>query len=135
MTPLPVLVFDGDCGFCTASVRFAERWIGSMPAVVSYQSLDADGDLARLGLSAEACAVAVQYVARDRAVYAAHDAVAALLLGAGRGWWFLGALLRAPGVHALAGVVYRWVARNRHRLPGATDRCSLSSTSSSSRAR
>ena len=51
------------------------------------------------------------------------------------GWWVLGALLRAPGLHALAGLAYRWVARNRHRLPGASDLCSLSSTNSSSSAR
>lgn len=133
--PVPVLVYDGDCGFCTASVRQAQRWIGSMPTVASYQSLAATGDLSRLGLTADRCSEAVQYVARDRAVYSAHDAVAAVLLGAGRGWWVLGALLRAPGLHALAGVAYRWVARNRHRLPGASDRCSLSSTNNSSSAR
>ena len=33
----------------------------------------------------------------------------------------LGAALLLPGVNALAGVVYRWVARNRHRFPGGTD--------------
>jgi predicted DCC family thiol-disulfide oxidoreductase YuxK len=126
---VPVLVYDGDCGFCSASARFGQRWIGRMPTVASYQALEASGALGRLGLTPERCSLAVQYVARDRAVYSAHDAVAALLLGAGRGWWVLGALLRAPGIHALAGVAYRCVARNRHRLPGATDRCSLSSTS------
>lgn len=132
---VPVLVYDGDCGFCTASVRVAQRWIRKMPAVAPYQTLAASGDLTRLGLTTDRCSQAVQYVARDRAVYSAHDAVAALLLGAGVGWWVLGALLRAPGIHALAGVAYRWVARNRHRLPGASDRCSLSSTNSSSSAR
>lgn len=132
---LPVLVYDGDCGFCTASARFGQRWIRRMPTVASYQSLDASGALVRLGLTPERCSLAVQYVARDRAVYSAHDAVAAVLLAAGRGWWVLGALLRAPGIHALAGVAYRWVARNRHRLPGATDLCSLSSTNKPSSAR
>ena len=28
-------------------------------------------------------------------------------------------------VNTLAGIVYRWVARNRHRLPGGTPACSL----------
>jgi predicted DCC family thiol-disulfide oxidoreductase YuxK len=67
----------------------------------------------------------VRYVARDHHVYAGEDAVAALLLGAGKGWWLLGAMLRLPGIHWLAGVAYRWVARNRHRLPGGTPACSL----------
>jgi predicted DCC family thiol-disulfide oxidoreductase YuxK len=118
---LPLLVFDGDCAFCSSSVRAGQRLIGRMPNVVAYQF----ADLPSLGLTPEECAAAVRYVARDHHVYAGEDAVAALLLGAGRGWWFLGALIRVPGIHWLAGVAYRWVARNRHRLPGGTPACSL----------
>jgi predicted DCC family thiol-disulfide oxidoreductase YuxK len=121
VTVLPVLVFDGDCAFCSSTVRAAQRWIGNMPAVEPYQTTD----LAALGLTAAQCVEAVQYVARDHRVYSAHDAVSALLLGAGRGWWVLGALLHLPGVHWLSGVAYRWVARHRHQLPGGTPACSL----------
>lgn len=122
---LPVLVFDGDCAFCSSSVRVAQRWIRRMPVVVPYQR----APLERLGLTAEQCAAAVQYVARDHRVHSAHDAVSVLLLAAGKGWWFLGAALRLPGVHWFSGVVYRWVARNRHRLPGGTPECSLTERS------
>jgi len=118
---LPVLVFDGDCAFCSSSVRFAQRWIGRMPTVVPYQRTN----LAALGLTEAACQVAVQYVARDHRVHAAEDGVSALLLAAGKGWWLLGALMRVPGIHWPSGVAYRWVARNRHRLPGGTTACSL----------
>lgn len=118
---LPVLVYDGDCAFCSSSVRVAQRWIRRMPHVVPYQR----ADLARLGLTEQQCALAVQYVARDHRVHSAHDAVSATLLSAGKGWWVLGALLHLPGVHWLSGVLYRWVARNRHRLPGGTPACSL----------
>jgi predicted DCC family thiol-disulfide oxidoreductase YuxK len=120
-TDLPCLVFDGDCAFCSSSVRFGQRWIRRMPTAVPYQR----ADLVRYGLTEAECAAAVQYIARDHQVYRAHDAVSALLLGAGRGWWVLGALLRVPGVHWLSGVVYRWVARNRHRLPGGTAACAI----------
>ena len=109
---LPVMVFDGDCAFCSASVSWGRRRIRRMPATVPFQS----ADLAALRLTLEACTVAVQYVDRDARVYAAHDAVAAMLRDAGKGWRVLGALLRVPGIHWLAGVVYRWVARNRHRI-------------------
>jgi predicted DCC family thiol-disulfide oxidoreductase YuxK len=119
---LPVLVFDGDCAFCSSSVRAAQRWIGDMPAAVPYQR----AELASLGLTEAECLTAVRYVARDHRAYAGEDAVAALLMGAGKGWWFLGALMRVPGLHWLAGVAYRWVARNRHRLPGGTPACSIS---------
>ena len=120
-----MLVFDGDCAFCSSSVRAAQRWIGTMPTVVPFQR----ADLASLGLTEPDCAAAVQYVDRDRRVHSGEDAVVAALLGAGGGWWLLGAVLRAPGIHWLAGVGYRWVARNRHRLPGGTTACSLSDRS------
>lgn len=132
---LPLLVIDGDCAFCQASVGWGQRIVARFPAVDTWQRLEEAGLLGGLGLDAARCAEAVQYVALDRRVQSAHDAVSALLLAAGRGWWVLGALMRLPGVHWVCGHAYRWVARNRHRLPGGSDRCSLSSAASSSRAR
>ncbi|MEQ1701337.1 MAG: DUF393 domain-containing protein [Ilumatobacteraceae bacterium] len=118
---LPLLVFDGDCAFCSSSVRAGQRWIKRMPTAQPYQFIE----LEPLGLTAERCNAAVQYVAADRRVYSAHDAVIMLLRASGRGWWLLGSLMRLPGIHWLSGVVYRWVARNRHRLPGGTAACAL----------
>ena len=118
---VPVLVFDGDCAFCTSTVNVATRWIRRMPTTVPYQF----ADLERLGLTEAACRDAVQYVARDRRILAAEDAVAGVLLAAGKGWWLLGALMHLPGAHWLSGVAYRWVARNRYRLPGGTAACQL----------
>ncbi|MBM6404770.1 DUF393 domain-containing protein [Phycicoccus sp. CSK15P-2] len=119
----PVLVFDGDCAFCTTSAD-ALRRLRRSPAdfgVEPWQHLD----LTSLGLSEDACAEAVQWVAADGRVSGAERAVARSLL-ASRAWVRpVGALLLAPGVRPLAGAVYRWVARNRHRLPGGTPACSL----------
>ncbi len=92
-----------------------------MPAAQPYQFLE----LAEFGLTAEQCNVAVQFVEANRTVYSAHDAVSMLLRASGRGWWVLGSLMRVPGIHWLSGVVYRWVARNRHRLPGGTAACAI----------
>ncbi len=92
-----------------------------MTPATPYQA----ADLAALGLDEVRCRTAVQYVTRGAEVRSAQDAVAATLLAAGKGWWVLGALLHVPGVHWLAGVVYRWVARNRHRL-SSSDTCSIS---------
>lgn len=118
---LPVLVFDGDCAFCQRSVEWGRRHIATMPTTVAYQS----ANLVVLGLTEHECATAVQYVARDHQVCAAHDAVSAVLLGAGKGWWVLGALMHVPGVHWLCGVVYRWVARNRHRFTRGPASCAV----------
>jgi len=118
---LPVLVFDGDCAFCSSSVRWGQRWIRRMPRAEPYQFLDLDS----LGLTTTQCNAAVQFVTAERRVLSANDAVSALLVGAGRGWRVIGVLMRVPGLHWLSGVVYRCVARNRYRLPGGTAACAM----------
>ena len=120
-TDRPLLVFDGDCAFCTRSVRFVERRIKRHPVTRSWQSLD----LEPLGLTEAMCAEAVQLVAVDGAVSSAHIAIARTLLYGRRGWAVIGRLMLLPGVRSIVGVVYRWVARNRHRMPGGTAACSV----------
>lgn len=115
------LVYDGGCGFCTASVRLALR-LGLRPrVVVPYQ----EADLAALGLTEGAAADAVQWVGDDGARGAGHEAVALLLQAGGPGWSQLGRLLLSPPLSVLAAAVYRLVARHRGRLPGGPPACSL----------
>lgn len=63
---LPVLVFDGDCAFCTRSAEVAERWVrsGDGYAVAPWQHLD----LAALGLTAAQCDAALTFVDAQGAV-------------------------------------------------------------------
>ena len=114
------LVFDGDCTFCSSSARFLVRAAPSDAAVVAWQRTDLDG----LGLTPEACGLAVQWVAGGRRSTGA--AAIADYLRTSRPWWRLaGALLGSGAGLRLASPVYRWVARNRHRLPGGTPACRL----------
>lgn len=115
----PVLIFDGDCAFCSSSVRFIERRIRKHPECRPWQHLD----LSEFGLAQQECERAVQYVDAQGNVHEAQDAIAELLIDAGRGWSMCGRLMSLPGVRRLAGVSYRLIARNRHRLPGGTPRC------------
>ena len=119
-----VLVFDGDCGICTTLAGVASTHVrrpGDGLVISAYQDLD----LAPLGLSAAQCDEALQWVAPDGTVSSAQNAVARLLLR-GRLWQRpAGLVLLMPGVTWVAGVVYRWVAANRHRLPGGTPACSM----------
>lgn len=117
----PVLVFDGDCAFCTTSAQFAERRMKRHPTIVAWQFSDLDD----LGLTQAQCEEALQWVGADGSIESGHLAVSRLLMHAGRLWWPLGAVLRVPGISWLAGVVYRTIARNRHRMPGGTPACSL----------
>jgi len=118
---LPILVFDGDCGFCTTSARFLVRWVirGRPVTVAPWQRLD----LAGLGLTPEQCRLAVQWVAIDARPVSGHVAIAAALRAGHPVWRPVGVLLVAPGLSWLGGRLYSWVAAHRYALPGGTPAC------------
>ncbi|GAA0832222.1 DUF393 domain-containing protein [Streptosporangium amethystogenes subsp. fukuiense] len=120
MTGRPVLIFDGDCGFCTTSVRFAERRIGVRALVVPWQF----ADLPALGVTRERAEREVLWV-QGGGVYGGAQAVARLLIAAGLPWSPLGFALRVPPLRWAAQGLYRLIAGNRHRLPGGTPACAL----------
>ncbi|MFG2094195.1 thiol-disulfide oxidoreductase DCC family protein [Streptomyces sp. NPDC048612] len=119
----PVLVYDGDCAFCTSSVRFAQRWLRPRCAATPWQF----ADLAELGVSRRRAEHEVLWVTPAGAVHGGAQAVAKLLLSAPCGWPVVGALLTLPPVRWIAHGVYRLIARNRHRMPGGTAACALPS--------
>ncbi len=107
-TPTPTLVYDGECEFCTACVRFLARRTILPLASVAYQS----ADLAALGLTREECADAVQWVADGRTV-SAHLAVAAALRHARMPWPLAGIVISLPGIRRVAAATYRKIAARR----------------------
>lgn len=114
-----VLLYDGDCSFCTSCARLIERRIRPATAIVPSQLADLD----ELGVTEEQATEALQWVGADGAVRSGHEAVAAMLATAGPAWRWLGSLLTLPGASNLAAAVYALVAANRHRLPGGTPAC------------
>jgi predicted DCC family thiol-disulfide oxidoreductase YuxK len=114
----PVLVFDGDCAFCTSCVRALER-IGPDAEIVAWQLTD----LAELGLTEQQAIDAVQWVEPDGTVRSGHEAIAAALGTAGGIWKIAGRGIVLPGISPVAATGYRLVADNRHRLPGGTPAC------------
>jgi predicted DCC family thiol-disulfide oxidoreductase YuxK len=121
----PVLVYDGDCGFCTTCVHFLER-IGPDAEIVAWQLTD----LAELGLTEEQAADAVQLVQTDGTVHSGHEAIAAVLGTARRVWRIVGRALLLPGISWIAARAYRLVADNRYRLPGGTPACAVTAKDS-----
>lgn len=117
----PTFVFDGDCAFCSACARFVERRIPTPAKVVPYQF----ADLPALGLAVAQCEQAVQWVGADGDTAAGPDAIARLLGSSTGVWRTVGALLRPAPVRALAWPAYRWVARNRDKMPGGTAACAV----------
>jgi predicted DCC family thiol-disulfide oxidoreductase YuxK len=113
------LLYDGDCAFCSSCARLIERRIRPEAAVVPFQRADLD----ELGVSEERAAAALQWVGVDGTVRSGHEAVAAMLLAAGRPWRPLGRLLLLPGASKPAAAAYALVAANRRHLPGGTPTC------------
>lgn len=103
-----VVWFDDDCGVCSASVRFLS---GRTDDSVVYRP-NRELDVADLGAEAADAIVVTDRVGRWSAV----DAVAAVLDRSGRTGRIAGRLLRLPGIHGAAGIVYRSVAANRARI-------------------
>ncbi len=122
-------LYDGDCAFCSSSARFIERHIPTEALVQPWQFADLDA----LGLTSEECDRAVQWISTGSAgepVMAEGPRAIAALLRSSRGrsawlWRPLGLMLGSRIALVAAWPAYRWVARNRHRLPGGTAACSL----------
>lgn len=114
-----ILVFDGDCGFCTS----AARWIAARSDVVTEPWQRADLD-AR-GLRLEQVQAAVWFVDGHARLGGADAIAAALRRARRRGWRMLGFALAWPFVRPLAALGYRLVARYRHLLPGGTPECAM----------
>lgn len=125
-----LLVYDGDCGFCTSAANWiANRWwVG--PRAVTYQTVP---NLAEIGLTRAEAADAAWWVdASGR--YRGHRAIGqALLRARSRGYRALGRFVLLPGpVDWLGAVVYHWISRNRHRLPGGQPMCSSNNDATTS---
>jgi predicted DCC family thiol-disulfide oxidoreductase YuxK len=117
----PLLVFDGDCAFCTTSVDKLEELLPTFPEAQPWQWLDIDA----LGLSKDDV-THYAWVLTGGHHYGGHLAFSALLrMQPTFGWRFLGNLLRTPPFSAAAAVGYQLIARNRSRLPGGTPACAL----------
>lgn len=122
----PVFLYDGDCAFCSSCARFIDRRVHTSADVLAWQF----ADYASLGLTLEDVDTAVQWVVRDaegrpvRAL-AGPAAISALLKDAGGLWRPIGAVLGLRPVLAVAWPVYKWVARNRDKMPGGTAACAL----------
>jgi predicted DCC family thiol-disulfide oxidoreductase YuxK len=116
-----LLVFDGDCGFCTASARWIEARLPESVPVEPWQSLD----LEELGLTEHDVTTAAWWIDATGGRHRGHAAIGRALIEAGGVWGLVGRLIVTPPISWIARPVYALIARNRHRLPGATDACRL----------
>lgn len=119
--PHPVLVFDGDCAFCTATVDQLRRFVRPRATIVPWQRTDLD----LLGLTADQCRRSIQWVPAGSPIAAGGAAAAAVLCTGRQPWPLVGRAMQLPLINVLVEAVYRIVAANRYRLPGSTPACRL----------
>ena len=118
---LPILIYDWDCAFCSTTVRMLQRFMPRHPAIEPFQFVKTED----YGLTKQQCSEEIKYVDSSMQVHGGEAAFKQFFLNAGGVWRVLGRFLAVPIIRGSSGVVYRWVARNRHKLPGGTPTCSL----------
>ncbi|QNE21897.1 DUF393 domain-containing protein [Kribbella qitaiheensis] len=121
MPDTPILIFDGDCAFCTTSARWLERKLASRAPVEPWQFTD----LTAYGTTAERAQYEVLWVDAAGRIHGGAQAFAHWLIDSGGLWRVAGTLITLPPVRWVAAGVYRLIANNRDRMPGGTPACAL----------
>jgi predicted DCC family thiol-disulfide oxidoreductase YuxK len=118
----PVILFDGVCNLCNASVQFViRRDPGDVFRFASLQSPAGRTLLQRHGLPADQLA-SIVLVDGDRCLVKS-DAALRIARALRWPWPLLGAASIVP--RTIRDRVYEYVARNRYRWFGKRDSCSL----------
>lgn len=117
-----MLLYDGDCGFCTVTATWLSGRLRTPVLVVPWQEVH---DLGELDLSPADVTTALYWVDVYGHRYRGHEGVARFLRLCRQPLPVAGALMTVPPVSWLARAAYRLIALNRHRLPGATAACRL----------
>ena len=116
-----LLVFDGDCGFCTTTANWIVRHSSVAVSATPYQWTD----LEPLGLTRDEAEAKVQLV-WDGLIYSGHNCFAKLLMIQRNplirlvGW-----IVNSNAFNGISSRGYDLVAKNRHKLPGGTPACKL----------
>ena len=108
--PKPVLIYDGECGFCQRSVEIGKRITGDR---VHYEP-SSRVPTGLPGIPPEAFARSVQWVGSDGSTCSGAEAVfSALATASWLGKFALFSYRRIPLVARLTESVYSWVAAHR----------------------
>jgi predicted DCC family thiol-disulfide oxidoreductase YuxK len=114
-----VLIFDGDCSFCSSCVDWLERNLTAMPTATPYQWADLEG----YGLSLSEARERVWLLTPGKHFGGASAVTELLRHQPYRIMRFAGWILQVPPLSWLADGAYWVVSRLRHVLPGGTPAC------------
>lgn len=117
------LIYDGDCGFCTRVAKFGERHKKRDYESLSWQSIESE--LKDYGLTQSDVMQRVYWVDDNQQVYGGASALFQASKNLRFPFQLFSLLSFIPGVSFIAEPIYRFVAKNRYRLPESTDSCRL----------
>ena len=118
------LITDPDCGFCQRSAG----WLGDHFAGPWKNTPATSAVLERFDITEGQASQAVWFVVTsDGVIVSKHrgSSAVARLISLRGGIWRMARIAEVPPFVWLAQAVYRVIARNRHRMPGATAACEL----------
>ena len=119
--PKIVLIFDGDCGFCTTTANYIVKKSKVAIKATPWQYQDFAG----LPITKEQCADQV-YLLVDGKAYGGHEGFAMTFrVQPNPVVRFIGMVAMSPALRWFAKPTYRLVAKYRHKLPGGTPACKL----------
>ena len=119
--PKIVLIFDGDCGFCTTTANYIVKKSKVAIKATPWQYQDFSG----LPVTKEQCADQVYLLVDDKA-YGGHLAFGMILkVQSNPIYKTLGSVINSPALAWIMRPGYRLVAKYRHKLPGGTPACKL----------
>jgi predicted DCC family thiol-disulfide oxidoreductase YuxK len=117
-----VLIYDGDCGFCTQTVLWLQARLTTPITVVPWQEIH---DLRELGLTEADVSTAVYWVDAYGRLSRGHLAAARALTLVKGPLSILGWIGLVPPATWVTAPAYKLVARFRYRMPGATAACAI----------
>ncbi len=128
--PHPIILYDGVCGLCNRLNQFVlSRDSGAIFRFASLQSPLAERILSRHGANPrdlDTVYVVVNFELPDEHLLPRSDAVLFILKQLGRICKFLGLFFQLLP-HTVRDAAYRLVARNRYRIFGRFETCTLPS--------
>ena len=110
-----ILIYDGKCGFCTDSAKWARKRLPSPHHIAASQEFS-DAGLADMGLTRADVERAAWWFEPGEDPAEGAECVARTLMAIGGIPAVVGRSLRLPGVRLLSDRAYRWVADNRPRV-------------------
>jgi predicted DCC family thiol-disulfide oxidoreductase YuxK len=117
----PLLIFDGDCGFCTSAANYILKHSSTKIVAEPFQFLDPSS----YGLTLEDVTAKV-YLIVDEKKFAGHEAFAVLFqIQNNLLLRVFGKVMLVPPLLWLSKPGYALVAKFRHKLPGGTPACKM----------